>query len=104
MERRKVEKRMNRLWRAVKKDLNRVSQDAARLASKGEVYIRDVSKKAEDNLEAMVLSVQRQKLYYELGKYLAGLSKSKWAESKKAEDFLLKIKRLGREIDKLKKD
>jgi len=80
-----LKKKIDRLWKLSKKDLERILKDTSRLAKKGEDYIREMSKKGEKNLEVMLLNLQKERLYYELGKSLANLSKNKWSSSKKAE-------------------
>ena len=103
MKRKEFEKKVDKLWKVAKKDLDKVSKDTMRLVKKGEAYIKEISKKGEENLESMVLALQREKLYYELGKSLASLSKRKWAKNKKVEGSIAKIKGLSRKINRLKK-
>ena len=79
----KVKRRIDKMWKTGKKDLDRILKDTNILVKKGEEHIKDISKKAESNLEAVVLSLQREKLFYELGRDLAKTSKSKWPQSKK---------------------
>ena len=97
-----LKQKMDRLWMLSKKDLERILKDTSRLAKKGEDYIREMSKKGEKNLEVMLLSLQKERLYYDLGKSLANLSKGKWGSSKKAENLLIKIKNTSRKIKRLK--
>jgi len=102
MKKRELKKRIDKLWRLSKKDAENILQDASRLFKKGEEYIKEVSKKGEKNLETMLLSFQKERLYYEMGKSLANLSKSKWESSKKVESFLIKIRNINRKIKKIK--
>ena len=101
MKSKKLKRKIDRLWQLGKKDLDKILKDTTYLVKKGETHIKNISKKAEENLEAMVFTLQREKLYYGLGKYLAKLTKSKWANSKKAKNFLIQIKNTSREIQKL---
>lgn len=98
-----LKQKLDRLWKVGKKDLDRILKDTSHLVQKGEDYIKEVSKKGEENLETMVLALQREKLYYELGRSLSSLSKNKWAKSKKVESSLAKIKKISRKIRRLKK-
>lgn len=100
MERKVFSKEMHRLWGSTKKDLNKVLKDGALLIKQGEIYIKDRSEKGKEKLEAMALVLQREKLYYELGKSLANLSKGKWRDSKRVDGFLIKIKNISRKITK----
>ena len=102
MKKTELKKKIDRLWKLSKKDLERILKDTSRLAKKGEDYIREMSKKGEKNLEVMLLNLQKERLYYELGKSLANLSKNKWSSSKKAEALLIKIRKTSRRISKLK--
>ena len=103
MKTKELKRKIDKVWRVGKKDLDKILKDSSRLVKKGETQIKDISKKAEKNLEVMVLSLQREKLYYELGKYLAKLTKNKWTDSRKAKNFLSKIKNTSRKINRLTK-
>lgn len=102
MKKKVLKQKIDRLWKLSKKDLDKILKDTSRLAKQGEEYIKEISKKGERNLEIMLLSLQKERLYYELGKSLADLSKSRWESSKKAENFLIKIKNISRKINRLK--
>ena len=69
---------------------------------KGESYIKDFFEKGRDKLEELALSLQREKLYYELGKVISILPKKRWTESKKVEGIVNKIRRINRQIKKEK--
>ncbi len=103
MEMKGLNKKMERLWRIARRDLERISQETFRLARKGELYIKEISKRGERNLEVMGLALQREKLYYELGKTLVYTSKNKWISSKRIKDLLIKIRDISRKIKKIKK-
>lgn len=100
MEMKELKKKMDALWKIVKKDLDKGLKDTTTFAKKGEVYLKDVSEKGKEKVEALAFSLKREKLYYELGKVLSALPKSKWARSKKIGDITLKIKDLTRQIKK----
>ena len=103
MKRKEFEKKVDKLWKVAKKDLGKVSKDTMSLVKKGETYLKEISKKGEENLESMVLALQREKLYYELGKSVASISKRKWAKNKRVGNSIAKIKSLSRKIRRLKK-
>lgn len=102
MEKKELKNKINKLWKQSKKELDKILKDTQRLAKKGEVRLIEASQKAENNLEAMVLSLQKEKLYYELGKSLAKISKKNWKSSKKVEKMLNKIKEKKRKIRAVK--
>jgi len=98
MEGKEIKKKIDRLWKLGKKDLDKMLNETTRLVKEGEAHIKDVSKQAEKKLETMVLSLERKKLNYELGKSLAILSKKKWVNSKKLGNLLEQIKGINRKI------
>lgn len=98
MRKKEFKKRVDRLWVTTKKDLNNVLKDGTQLLKQGEIYIKDQSEKGKRKLEAMTLALEREKLYYELGKSLASQPKGRF--SKKSEDLLIKIKKINRNIKK----
>ncbi|MGD9014456.1 MAG: hypothetical protein PVI33_00285 [Candidatus Omnitrophota bacterium] len=102
MKKTELRQKIDRLWKLSKKDLEKILKDSSVLFKRGESYLKEVSKKGEKNLEVMLLSLQKERLCYELGKCLVGLSKNKWESSKKIINFLNKIKDINRKIKKLK--
>ena len=103
MEGKELKKKIDKLWKSSKKDLDKALKKAERLAKEGEHYIKDKSEKAKKQLEIMALSLQREKIYYELGKTIAKLPKNKWATAKKTQGFLSKIRGINIKIGKIKK-
>ncbi len=103
MKRKAFEKKIDRLWKIVKKDLDRVSEDTVRAVKKGEVYIKDKSEEGKKMLKVMTLTLQREKLYYELGRIVANTPKRKGAYPKKALSLLNEIKGINLNIKKTKK-
>jgi len=97
-----LRKKMDSLWKSVKKDLEKVLKDTTKLIKKGEDYIKDFSEKGKDKLEKLTLSLQREKLYYELGKSISNLPKKRWTENKRIEEIVSKIRRINRQIKKKK--
>lgn len=103
MERKELEKKIDRLWKITQKDLGKVLKGAERLVKKGETYIKDKSEKGKKELEKITLILQREKLYYELGKTIANRPKRKGPYAKKTRGILDKIKDIKLKIKKLKK-
>ncbi len=98
MEMKDLRKKMDNLWKIAKKDLDKALKDTSTLAKKGEVYLKDVSEKGKDKVEALTLSLKREKMYYELGKALSALPKSKWPKNTKAGNINSEIKKMSRQI------
>ena len=103
MGKREIKRNVDKLWKMGKKELDKVLKDTTRLINKGESRIRKISKEAEKNMEVMVLSLQKKKMSYELGKSLAGLPRNKWADSKKIDGLLAKINNINHKIKKINK-
>ncbi|MFC1658461.1 hypothetical protein ACFL1D_03630 [Candidatus Omnitrophota bacterium] len=103
MKKKAFQQEVDRLWKLSKKDLEKIGQETSRLVKKGEVYLKEVSRKGERNLEVALLKLQKERFCYELGKSLSSLPKSKWEDSKKIEGFLAKIRDINRKIKKLNK-
>ena len=102
MESKVFKKKVEKLWKSTRKDLSKFLKDAERLVKKGEVYIKDKSEKGKKELEIITLTVQRERLSYELGKTVAKHPNSKDGYSKKALNLLNKIKGINRKIKRLK--
>ncbi len=93
-----LKKTIDNLWKNTKKDLDKVLKETATLVKKGESYIKDISEKGKKNLEILKLSVEREKLYYQLGKTISSLSKNKWKDNKKVNELVTKIRKISRQI------
>ncbi len=98
-----VRKKIDELWKISRKEMKEFMENAGRLTKEGERYIKDKSEKGKKQLELAALALQREKLYYELGKTLAKTSKSKWSVSKKALDISTKIKGINVKIGQKKR-
>lgn len=103
MAKNQMKERMEKMWGKTRKDLDRAITDADKIMKKGEKYFSDISGKGKDNLDILVLTLQREKLYYELGKEVAQLSEGEAVDVKKEHELLNSIKSLSLQIDKLKK-
>ena len=103
MKSKQIKKEIDRLWKVGKKDLDKIIKDTSSLVKKGEAHIKEISKKAEENLEAMTLTIQREKMYYDLGKSLSALAKKNWAKSKKIDGLIINIKKTSQKIKKTKR-
>ncbi|MBN2482851.1 MAG: hypothetical protein JXD21_01455 [Candidatus Omnitrophica bacterium] len=98
-----MKEKMDTLWKKTKKDIDKVMKEADGMMKKGEKYLKDMSGKGKSNLDVLSLTLQREKLYYELGKTVAYLSESKDVDVKKEHILLNEIKAINIQIDKLKK-
>ena len=96
-------KKIDKLWKASKRDMKKFMKNAECLAKEGESYIKDKSEKGKKQLEIAALALQRERLYYELGITLAKSPKSKWSVSKKALGISTKIKGINVKIGQKKR-
>ncbi|MFH1577925.1 MAG: hypothetical protein ABIC18_02515 [Candidatus Omnitrophota bacterium] len=103
MKKKEFKRKVDKLWKQGKKDLDKILKETSHMIKTGESHIKEMSKKAEENLEVMVLSLQREKLYYELGKSAVNLPKGKWESSKTLDSLLTKIKDINRKVKKPQK-
>ena len=103
MKTKSLQKKVNRLWRSTRMDLDKILRDAVDLIKKGEHYIKDKSEEGKIALEIATLALQKEKSYYELGKALVKLPKSKWASSQKLANLVKNIKSANLKIKKKKK-
>jgi predicted nucleic acid-binding Zn-ribbon protein len=95
--------KINKLWKRTKKDLEIAIDNTTKLIKKGEGYIKEFSEKGKEKIEALNITVKREKLYYQLGKTIASTPKSRWTSSKKLDKILKEIKNLTKEIKKKNK-
>ncbi len=103
MEKEDFKKKIDKMWKASKKDMEKVIKNAEILAKKGEIYLKDKSAEGKVQLEIASLSLQREKLYYDLGKTLAKTVKTKWSTDKKVLLITNKIKIINLKIVNKKK-
>ncbi|MFH1790852.1 MAG: hypothetical protein ABH885_02575 [Candidatus Omnitrophota bacterium] len=101
MAKKELQKEMAGLIEQLKVNLQRISKDAGILAKKGEKELVKASKIGKLQLDITGLNLQKEKLYYELGKKMAAsLSKCDKADPE-LKPFLEKLR--GIETDARKK-
>ncbi|MFH1995416.1 MAG: hypothetical protein ABIJ27_00280 [Candidatus Omnitrophota bacterium] len=66
------QKNLAKVWEATQKQLNTIVKEATVLAKKSEIYIKDISGKGKIEAEILIAKAKREKIYYELGKVVAG--------------------------------
>lgn len=97
-----LEEVVHKVWPKTKKELEIGLKNTKELLAKGEKYLKDFSEKSIKNTKKLSLNLKKEKLYYDLGKTIANLSKEAWLEDKCADSLVKEIKNLGREIKKIK--
>ena len=102
MESKDMQKKMEDLWKKMGKDFDELLRQSSNLVKKGEVFLKDTSKKGQIELEVISLSLQKEKLYYELGKTMGATPKKKDYLKKKTK-IMNQIKVIDKKVKVLKR-
>lgn len=98
-----LKKTLAKLWKASKKEFDKMTKETAVLLKKGEKHLKEASHKSKEAMELINASLQREKVFYQLGKTVSSLPKTKWPSSKKVNSLLKEHAKLTEEIKKIKK-
>jgi len=90
------------IWPNTKKELEKMMKNAKKMLDKGETHLKDFSEKSVNQTKKISLGLQKEKIYYDLGKVAARTPTGKWKITKKINKLLSEIKKLDKEIKKLK--
>ena len=93
---------VDNLWPKTKQELMGAIENAKKMITKGESYVKVMSERSVDKTRKISLSMKREKLYYTLGKNIAKTPKSKWNSDKRIGEIIKNIKILDKEIKKIK--
>jgi hypothetical protein len=93
---------MGKLVEQVKKNFHKLSKDAGQIAKKGETEIVKASSIGKMQLDIMGVNMQKEKLYYEIGKAIA-TSRSTNVE-KVLEPYMKTLRKLETEVRKKKQE
>ena len=102
MAKKDMKQKMDIIWKKTRRDIDKLMKEADVMMKKGEKHLKDISGKGKNNLDVLNLTLQREKLYYELGKVVAQISQSKDVDVKKEHSLLNEIKTIDIQIEKLK--
>ncbi|MFC1577179.1 hypothetical protein ACFL3N_02445 [Candidatus Omnitrophota bacterium] len=91
-----LQKNLAQVWETTQKQLNTMVKEATVLARKSEAYIRDISGRGKIEAEILIFRARREKLYYELGKAVAGSSGKN--REKKIEEIKGQVSELSKSI------
>lgn len=97
-----IRKTVDKIWPSTKKELEKAGKGARILLTKGEKYLREVSVKGVKQTKKVTLGLQKEKLYYTLGKIVSNIDSEKWTTSKKIIDCRNEIRKLERKIRSIK--
>ena len=89
------------IWPNTKKELEKMMKNAKKMLDKGEAHLKNLSEKSINQTKKISLRLQKEKIYYDLGKTAADTPNSKWKTTKKINNLLSNIKQIDKEIKKL---
>jgi len=95
--------KLQSLWKNSVTEYGKMTKEAQKLLKKGEKNWQQISQKSQDRLEAVNLSIKKEKLCYQMGKTLSRLPKNLWTKTKKVDAMVKEIKGLTKKIKKLNK-
>jgi hypothetical protein len=97
----KSEKQFRKTWPKTKQKLDKGIQVAKSALIQGEKHLKALTETSIRNSKKLSLSLQREKLYHDLGKALAATARSQWEKNKKIETFLSSVEELNQKIKEL---
>ena len=98
----RLQEMIDKVWPRTKKELERAIVQTKKLIVQGEKHFKVISQKSIKNTKKLTLSLKREKLYYSLGKSVAGTPKTKWGATKKINSLIGNIKKLEEQIQQIK--
>ena len=93
---------VDKIWPKTKKELEKGGENAKKMLAKGEEYLKDFSEKGLEKTKKISLSLQKEKMYYVLGKAIASTAMTKWRTNKKITSTIKEIKEIDKQIKKIK--
>ena len=103
VKKRDFQKTLDELWDSSKKEFDKMAKETGKLFKKSEIALKEVSQKSQEALELVNATLRREKLYYQLGKTTASLSKNQRPQNKKISSMIKEISRLEKQIKQSKK-
>ncbi len=91
-----------KVWPKTRKELENALEITKGMIDKGEKYLKNVSEKGAQQTKKLSLSLNREKLYYDLGKLVSRTPKTKWKSNQKIRSSVKIIKDLTKDIKKIK--
>ena len=90
------------VWPKTRKELEIALKNTKGMIDKGEKYLKNVSAKGVQQTKKLSLSLNREKLYYNLGKLVSITPMTKWKTNQKIKNSIKNIKDLTKDIKKIK--
>jgi len=98
-----MKKTVDKIWKEAKKDVEKMLDETSRLVKKGEVHLKDASEKSREKLEEAGLSLKKERLYYDLGKALVKVPRSRWLQNSKVKKIFEEARAIDRLLKKKKR-
>jgi len=98
----KLRKAINKLWPKTKIELEKARKATKVLIDRGEVHIKKASKTSAREIKKLSLTLQKEKLYFTLGKSVVATARSQWAKNKRISSIIKEIKSAERRIKAIK--
>ena len=96
-------KEIDRLLGRAKDSFRKFGKELGVLAKKGEKGLVKASKSGKIQLDIMGLNVQKEKLFYDIGKKVAGLNTKKNLELPELESYWKKMSKIEKEVESKQK-
>jgi len=101
MKEQRLQEMIDKVWPRTKKELERGMVQTKKLIVEGEKQFKVISQKSIKNTKKLSLTLQREQLYYALGKSAAGTPRTKWGSAKKINSLIHNIKKLDQQIKQI---
>jgi hypothetical protein len=88
----------NKLWPKTRVELEKIVSTTKSAIDTGEKYLKEISEKGIKKTKTIPLRLKREKLYYELGRTVSSLCKSKWENDEQIANLIREIKQLDKNI------
>jgi len=95
---------IDRLIKNAKVGFKRFSQEVGVLAKKSEKNIVKASKAGKIQIDIMSLGVQKEKLYYDIGKKVASLNDKKSLNIPELDSYWKKLAKIDEDVDRKKEE
>jgi hypothetical protein len=93
-----MRKKIDKFWKPHKKDLDKAITNVETAIKNSEDYLKDKSAQGKEQIDIALLNLQKERLYYDLGKAISVLPKTKWTTAKKPESLKGKINSINKQI------
>ena len=97
----KLQKLIEKAWPKTKMEMDKAVKSTKETIRRSEIYLAKLSKKGARETQKFSLGLQKERLYYELGKAVINAG-TKWKTNKKVGALLREVKKIDSKIKKIK--